>query len=971
MWKEIINQWDLLIDWIKQYPKKTAGVGAGFLFALLIVGHIWPKLGMNLQWMETEGEILVDEPKVYTRERLVNDRFTEEAWLNEQLEDIKSANFRTSQAKMSGVNSQHSDVALKAAKSDGNATKSEQPSNTSTQTDTAVLEKAQSDIAPSPTDTFSEMLDYRDKVRNELMRIQLDDRHDIEGNTLYRLNFDAAIIPGANTHATAAIQVTILPSEDPKFTELFRDWKAAMQVMVDNLITDKIGNFFLNPMIKTPGNGDLGAERVEFESFLRNEVCEEVKSLSEKFHPKNTPRNKINCPGSALETWYETLQLQISQMIANITRPSKKFAYYDCDKHENPFFCEVEKLIGSYSMNLIQANTNRAAQSYFMSIIKIHPDLDHNQNNAVKLIKNIASFCGLHPPIPDEPFHRAYYQFQDQDLKIITAKDLNGMPKYDKDKWLEIPCPEVQPPQQSLVVVMSLLEQLQGLSTNTDKKEAELFKSKSDSEFKELADEAFYPRVIEELIRPYNCINDKNKINPHIHIQGSFIYTNFNERQPCSPKEGDHLILHEHLINSIFQNETNIISLGDPKNIAYLMAKYHEKKLAALKDFFSFTLEGCDIQQCRLVLNETPQSVENLIDKLDSVTQTFSYSIAPQMQTQRIALLNKQKNQLQALINISLQGGDTNAEGLIKHFTALEKELEILERNPIVVGFGDWQHEETANEPNQTTSFGWIIKPRLTAASGGLFGSTEFRQVSDHYPLSAVISIPSWWRNVTVQVNKCWLNSPELNNSNSSLCRNQNGSTFNIKIPGKTNDINQKLGIEVIKAPYLPPTNYGENKQTLEVGREAVVRLEGERLWRSTVVMLDNQKADSIEVLPNMQAVLAKFKCLRPSSGQEHMENYIYDSGGLPLPINPDTVAINNSNNVGNPKNNTASTQPSKDSLVQLWTSEGKAHPLPVTLKPFVQRYVGEAPCYVDPTLVKATQELNKTRIGQSTSKNN
>ena len=39
------------------------------------------------------------------------------------------------------------------------------------------------------------MLAYREEVRSEIMETRLDDRHDILGNTLFRLKFDATILP--------------------------------------------------------------------------------------------------------------------------------------------------------------------------------------------------------------------------------------------------------------------------------------------------------------------------------------------------------------------------------------------------------------------------------------------------------------------------------------------------------------------------------------------------------------------------------------------------------------------------------------------------------------------------------------------------------------------------------------------------------------------------------------------------------
>jgi hypothetical protein len=44
-----------------------------------------------------------------------------------------------------------------------------------------------------------------------LIENQLDDRHDLHGNTLYRLRFDATILPTERSESAAQIEITIQP----------------------------------------------------------------------------------------------------------------------------------------------------------------------------------------------------------------------------------------------------------------------------------------------------------------------------------------------------------------------------------------------------------------------------------------------------------------------------------------------------------------------------------------------------------------------------------------------------------------------------------------------------------------------------------------------------------------------------------------------------------------------------------------
>lgn len=1014
------------IDWIKEIPGgKLTGIG---LFLVLMGVCIY--FIHDFHW-ETEGEIIVDEPKVYTRERLVNDRFREEAWLNEQLTEPKRKDFLLPEARMSSIDTQQLALTAKTTQSDHSETEQDQTATSPKQSEAAGQEKVLQDIATSPVDTFIDMLDYRDKVRNELMRIQLDDRHDIEGNTLYRLNFDTAIIPGDHTHSSAAILVTITPDDEANnATEnkkaLFKEWTGEMQTLVDSLIHDKVESF--NNEILDKSDPFLSDEQAKFEGFLRGKIYDKVKSLSEKLYKKqNNSNQEIIYPESRKQG---ENQLNTSAAIV-----------YDCPDHkDDPFFCEVEKLIGSYSINFDQAKNNKKAEIFYKELIK----RTHFTGEKIRELSKKIATVGCPPPTSSEP-SQVLYKVNDGVFEV-KLEDKNAKKSADDFlSWQHAPCFQSSPPTHRLLVIMSLLDRLSAVSSISIDKILNLIKFDDDPNKTDAANSnkiESYPKVIEELTRPYVCgKHDEN--NPFFyqsqykHIKQPYYYENVikNTNQRCQP--------------SLDYPDEGYQHLPNKNKIAELMVTYQAEKLTELDGYFTAKVEGCDMQQCRLVLSGIEGTDKKLMEKLSKVTQTFSYAVTPQMQAQRIALLNKQKEQLNILVNAAIQGGNGNAEGLIQKLSTLEKELKILERYPLVVGFGDWQYEKKANanyvatqriellnnqkeslinqvntasrvdnnnlktlkqqnnlktlkqqlskleeeleilesESNINTRFGWVIRPQLTGNPNS-FDSPEFRHFLSHYSLSAVISIPSWWRSIKVHVNKCWVTNPKLSADFSSLCDNNDGlsPSFTIKVPGSARDINQKLRFEVVKAPYLLPKNYEPNRvQKIEVGRKGAVLLEGGRLWRSTVVMLDNQKADNIEVLPDMKAVMAIFQCVKPSAG-DPMSAYKEDAKGknqvnltiltandanvpsliyldslstLLLQQKPANALSKDSLSSSNPGQNSdipvgqvgegfQKSNNEKYASIQLWTSEGNtsSNPLRVILKPFVPRYPKDKPCY-------------------------
>ena len=80
----------------------------------------------------------------------------------------------------------------------------------------APTEPGQAIPLPFPED-FVLRSAIRDKIRQRILENQLDDRHDLTGNSIYGLKFETAVVPGSNTYAKPYVIVRLnadtLPSE--------------------------------------------------------------------------------------------------------------------------------------------------------------------------------------------------------------------------------------------------------------------------------------------------------------------------------------------------------------------------------------------------------------------------------------------------------------------------------------------------------------------------------------------------------------------------------------------------------------------------------------------------------------------------------------------------------------------------------------------------------------------------------------
>jgi len=182
------------VSWRRPFGPSTAWLL--FVVASPILLHLFGLIHIPFWPFTTKGSIYVDSPEVYTRERLVNDRYDQDYWLREQLrllDNVEKGNLITQEVV----------TLLKASL--GDATGEAEPQTGS----------------ESATDTSGRNLTFeqrfrvvsgvRDMIRQLILENMLDDRHDLTGNSVYGLKFDTTIVPGDNTRQRAFVSVTLEP----------------------------------------------------------------------------------------------------------------------------------------------------------------------------------------------------------------------------------------------------------------------------------------------------------------------------------------------------------------------------------------------------------------------------------------------------------------------------------------------------------------------------------------------------------------------------------------------------------------------------------------------------------------------------------------------------------------------------------------------------------------------------------------
>ncbi|HXQ04801.1 MAG TPA: hypothetical protein VN831_08605 [Bradyrhizobium sp.] len=187
--------WSKAATFAKQRPVLATIAG---VVAVLIFGGLYYEKRPLFDFFnhaDKDGKIIVNSPTVYTRQRLVNDRLDQAHWLRSQLELTDS-----------GLSDKFQSIdQIRRVLSNSQINLGASPTATPT-------EKAAADELAVETTTlalFRAKNTYREEVRSEITQTELDDRHDIKGNTIFRLTFDASVIAGTRRDAVAAVVIKL------------------------------------------------------------------------------------------------------------------------------------------------------------------------------------------------------------------------------------------------------------------------------------------------------------------------------------------------------------------------------------------------------------------------------------------------------------------------------------------------------------------------------------------------------------------------------------------------------------------------------------------------------------------------------------------------------------------------------------------------------------------------------------------
>ncbi|GAB4372725.1 MAG: hypothetical protein Kow00114_34300 [Kiloniellaceae bacterium] len=757
--------------------------------------------------LDKAGAIYVDSPEIYTRERLVNDRYQQDAWLRRRLElsdsldfgiqgvrDIRAASQVIMQARFAGTADPLA-AAKPALKPDQNAPAPQGQSTAAGDAAANQMPGPRQGAAGenrSPIDDFRDRVAYREEVRNAIIENQLDDRHDLDGNTLYRLKFDATLVPAHNNPHWAKIEVRIKPTvnrlsvegyaaSDPieararhlqrqwldlkpaealQWQQVFHKYLDGLSQTLHSQLTTRVTA--LRKIIEREESAANAAMQTKRDlRDLRDRIDEVVKIAFEDLYyydgsavAEMSAEMKSHCQGRASET---AAVIGVGTAARQSTLSSSYITYLSCMIRGTVDRIGRGRPTGLWSRTqMLDGVISRGLWANFRGATSGGRGSSAAQGRGgLPQIENLGLSDNLQSLVRADP-----YEFWEPlfDVGDLSADETAALEEDEATGFGRRICKAAQP----------------GIFAEIDRKLGKYGLSLDDPGWR------------------------------------------------GSP---------------IFRLESPRLELDEASGAISCFVDYIDLRRG---DGFITFLER--------FMSEVGQPAH-------------SYAVTPKEAVQRLSDSFDQAQASSALVAVSLAAAALDAEASAAALKELQKGFAGISRFPLVVGYS--QREKPADpavEPHALT-FGWIVGPKFQPGQDG--SAPEFRQVLTQQTLSALVSVPAWWPSLDLEVVASWMDM-----ETGSVQEAQRQHYQDVRLPGDFHEIQRILYPVLDKAPKIDRDNMeltiigpAPANETLAAGVTDTIPvvIPGWNLWRSTVVTLSAQRAQEIWVMPNMEGIIAHF----------------------------------------------------------------------------------------------------------------
>lgn len=813
----------------------------------------------------TYGRILVDSPEVYTRERMVNDRFRQEAWLLEGLSELEKPGV---QGVLEGSFSRAREASLSfSANTPDSAPADEAEPDTVDGGAATGLESGVSGVDESPPpaltaiEAFRVQQSFREEVRNAIIENQLDDRHDLAGNTLYRLKFDASVIPGNDSSAWAEIRVNLkrkkTDKDEEELREVYERWMDDLREQVDATYRKRI---------ETAKSGDFESRVYKIGIGLISRALEQLSDAE-------------------LETLQAEGQECLTRRLFSFDSDSEpqRLSYQILKYSEEGYKCMLKNLSGGgycpsgeCAMDLLSGDVLSQVVDAFGATLggrQAEKRLDKRSvTGGVSRSRNVSSSEDEWGPIPND-------QTDKVGQKFVTFSPQPDGASILVDEYIEV--------FYAIPVELNDIERDWFNSYNAASED--IFVRAIPASLKETERRKFLEYegapvddseslsiwalnlwcgdmdtvTVQVMDREYSvCGFDAYKLD-----LASTDLADPNAQGVVSDFEFEILDDGPQLVKRVEPEDaeirkawTAVLGCADLEEI--VVKGRSMEVCASVKSYFTGISSKDDkFVETGELTDIAPVTVESTWDGLPAVSVRvgfkefrkklrtsddrkflFSYAVTPRESSEQYSSSSRVAEASQLRAGAAAGFGDTQVGTRSGRSSSSNEKALIIQRRPLVVGVashGNWSKEQSAE-------FGWLIGPKLVIDSQG---RAIYRHLPSQNSLAALVSAPSWWRRADIEVTTGWLDE------HGQMIETQ-AVEFPISLPGDREEITSAL----LLGGKRPAPNVDSVEPVLvKIGEEAKFLIEGQNLWRSTVVTIGAQSSRKIFVLPNMNGIIAEF----------------------------------------------------------------------------------------------------------------
>lgn len=287
-------------------------------------------------------------------------------------------------------------------------------------------------------------------------------------------------------------------------------------------------------------------------------------------------------------------------------------------------------------------------------------------------------------------------------------------------------------------------------------------------------------------------------------------------------------------------------------------------KIVCFEGVETFKLAGQTFYLPRISIAEGGDtSFANILK--DAPGDFYVYTVEPKELAQNISDVAAKETLLNLVgsLGASLpQASFTSIKAYAEYIRRSQHLLQGILRKPLVVGFSKNSYE-----------FAWIFGPRFQISEKG---DATFNHTPVQHSVQASIVVPGWWRKVRVTIETAWID--EEGNTVTELTTSK---PFEVDLPGDISSLTSLLAAS-------SRTGRPEPRIINVVGNVAQgptkLLVEGQELWRNPEVYVEAQKADRVQVLPDMRGITASWNGLSTPPGKkpgDPLNVRVVTSGGI------------------------------------------------------------------------------------------